>query len=225
MRKKWVLKKSLTELRAAKSLSMEALAEQAFTTNTTIFRIEKTGTTSDLNLAEKLASIFGVPFAEFWSYSSSFDEMEKSWKTQIECPYQTKSDPQKWYYLVFVRRYDRRGEYSVISPTRWVDMDGGMEHRKLTHFAPDGVIEHLNEYGVRCAVVHDFLALIYFYYGIPANSERAALVCTDVAESVYPGLVKDYLCKTSSLPNHYDFKDLVQVELHGGAPPTDEEGG
>ena len=112
-----------------------------------------------------------------------------------------------------------------MSPTRWTATENGKERQKLTIFGSDGVIEHLAEYGVKCAVVHDVSALIYFYYGIPANEERAVLVRTDVAESAYPDMVKEYLCDMNSLPGHYDFKDLVQVELHGPAHPPDDEGG
>ncbi len=225
MRTKWVLKQNLAELRAARNLSMEALAELAYTTNTTIFRIEKSGFITDPTLAVKLASVFGVPFADFCSVSDSSAEMQEYWQEQINRPYQTEPDPESWYYLVFVRRYDNRGEYSVISPTKWKATENGKERRELTRFGPDGVIGHLEEYGVKCAVVHDVLALIYFYYGIPSNGERAALVRPEVAETVYPGLVREYLCDMNSLPNHYDFKDLVQVELRGDAHPPDGEGG
>ena len=67
MRDKWVLKHSLTDLRSSLGLSMEALAERAYTTNTTIFRIEKTGIIADPALAKTLASVFGLPVENFCS--------------------------------------------------------------------------------------------------------------------------------------------------------------
>lgn len=226
MRDKWVLKHSLTDLRSSLGLSMEALAERAYTTNTTIFRIEKTGIIADPALAKTLASVFGLPVEDFCSVDFASDRMKTEWSRQIERPYSTTPDPEAWYYLVFVRRYEKFGEYSAISPTSWVRNENGKERRRLMVFGSDGIIEHLAEYKVKCAVVHDSLALIYFYYGIPDNEERAVLVRTDVADSVYPRLVKEYLCDMNSLPNHYDFKDLAELELHGAPfPPAEDKGG
>lgn len=205
---------------------MEALAALAYTTNTTVFRIEKTGVITDRALAEKLASIFGFSFEAFCAEDFASVKMEKEWERQTKRPYLTQPNTDGNYYLVFVKRYEKDGEYSVISPTSWVKTENGKERRRLCVFGPDDIIEHLAEYGVKCAVVHDTLALIYFYYGISENEERAALVRTDVAESVYPRLVKEYVCDINSLPNHYDFKDLADVELYGEVqPPAEGKGG
>lgn len=225
MRDKRVLKRSLTELRSSLGLSMEALAQRAYTTNTTIFRIEKTGVIADPALAETLASVFGIPLEDFCSVDYATDRMQADWKRQIERPYLTKADTESWYYLVFVRRYEKFGEYSAVSPTSWVRNENGKERRRLMAFGPEGIIEHLAGYGVKCAVVHDTLALIYFYYGIPDNTERAVLIRTDVADSAYPGLVKEYVCDVNGLPNHYDFKDLAELELHGEPCPAAEDKG
>lgn len=217
MRDKWILKKDLTELRAARKLSMEALAELAFTTNTTIFRIEKTGIIADPGLAEKLASIFDIPFDEFCAGAFASDRAAEKWAADLERPYLTTPDADSSYYLVFVRRYEKHGEYSVISPTVWTGFEGTRERRRLMVLSPEGIAEHLAEYGLRCAVVHDTISLIYFYYGIESGEERAALVRTDVAESIYPNLVTDYVCAANGLPSHRGFKDLIQVKLHGEA--------
>lgn len=220
MRNKWILRQNLSDLRMKQNLSMDALAQLAFTTNTTIFRIEKSGYITDFSLAEQIASVFGIPVSELCEFADGAARTEKQWQEQLDHPYQTEADPDCWYYLAFVRRYDKDGEYSVMSPTVWVSMDAGKEIRMLPRFGSDGIVEHLAERGMKCAVVHDEIDLIFFYYGIPNNEERAALVRSDIAETVYPHMVQKYRCDMNSLPNHYGFKDLVQVELRGGNAET-----
>ena len=217
MRNKWVLKHNLADLRSSRGLSMEALAERTYTTSTTIFRIEKCGVITDPTLARTLASAFDMPFEDFCSSNFATEKIEENWRQQIERPYLTQPEPDSSYYLIFIKRYEKASEYCARSPTYWVKSEYGKERRRLITFKPDGIREHLAEYDVRCAVVHDSVALIYYFYSICNNEERAALVRTDVADSVYPRLVKEYVCEANSLPTHYDFKDLVELDLHGNA--------
>ena len=215
MKSKWILRCNLTDLRAKHGLSMEALAKLAYTTNTTIFRIEKTGFIADYTLAERLASIFDVPFVSFCSVDFVSDKISSEWEKQIEKPYLTQPDTESDYYVVFVRRYEKFSEYSAVSPTSWAGFENGRECRKLLAFKSEGIIEHLAECGVRCAVVNDSLSLIDFYYSIPNNNECAALIKTDVADSIYHNLVKEYVCDVKKLFSRYGFNDLVEIELRG----------
>lgn len=65
MKTRWILKKDLKTLRDRLGISMFALAKLAFTTDTTIFRIEKTGVVSDESLAHMLSDVLIIPFDNY----------------------------------------------------------------------------------------------------------------------------------------------------------------
>lgn len=214
MRRCWVLKQDLKSLRDKMGLSMAALAELSFTTNTTIFRIEKTRIVSDEALAKKLAEVLNTPFEELYLEKRHEDEALAEWNRHLREVYQKRPDTSQTYYLVFVTRYDGGKNYQAISPTHWLSAVGvTSERRKLLEYYPDAIIEHLGEFNVNCAVVHNEMDLIYFYYGLEDKKRTAMLICTDTAKGVYPQLQTEYLVAREDMSDFCGFKDCVSVQL------------
>ncbi len=54
--------------------------------------------------------------------------------------------------------------------------EDGYEWRELIQYHPDGIIEQLNKFGLKCAAIHDEEALFYFYYGLEDGVLTAALI-------------------------------------------------
>lgn len=215
MKRRWVLKQDLKCLRDKMGLSMAALAELSFTTNTTIFRIEKTKIVSDESLAQKLSEVLNIPFEELYLEKRHEDEALAEWDKHLKAVYQEQPDMNRTYYLVFVTRYDGGKKYQAISPTYWLSATGGTsERRKLLEYYPDAVMEHLGEFNVRCAVVHSEMNLIYFYYGLEDEKWTAMLICTDTAREVYPQLKTEYFVERKDMFDFCGFKDCVSVQLH-----------
>lgn len=214
MKRRWVLKQDLKSLRDKMGLSMAALAEQSFTTNTTIFRIEKTRIVSDESLAQKLSEVLNTPFEELYLEKRHEDEALAEWDRHLREVYQQQPDTNRAYYLVFVTRYDGGKSYEAISPTYWLSAVGGTsECRKILEYYSDAIIEHLGEFDVRCAVVHNEMDLIYFYYGLEDEKRTAMLICTDTAKEVYPQLQTEYLVEREDMSDFCGFKDCVSVQL------------
>jgi len=217
MKRQWVLKRNLKELRDKAGLSMAALAEKAFTTNTTIFRIEKTGIVSDESLAQILSQVLEVSFEDLYLERKQEEEVLAKWEANLKAVYDEKPDKNREYYLIFVIRHENGKSYQAVSPSYWVSMaDGGSEWRKLQQYYPDGVVEHLKEQDIKCAVIHDEMALIYFYYGLVDDRLAAALVNVDIARTVYPELRTKYLVQPEQLVDIGGFKDCVSLAMHDG---------
>ena len=214
MKRRWVLKQDLKSLRDKMGLSMAALAELSFTTNTTIFRIEKTKIVSDESLAQKLSEVLNTSFEELYLEKHHEDEALAEWDRHLREVYQQQADTNRTYYLVFVTRYDGGKNYEAISPTYWLSaVESTSERRKLLEYYPDAIIEHLREFDVRCAVVHNEMDLIYFYYGLEDEKRTAMLICTDTAKEVYPQLQTEYFVERKDMSDFCGFKDCVSVQL------------
>ena len=122
MKSKWVLKKKLKDLREKAGLSMAALAEKTYTTNTTIFRIEKTGIVSDESLALILSQVLEVSFKDLYLEKNQEEEVLANWEHNLKAVYDVQPDKENTYYLAFVIRHDNGKTYQVASPTYWTAM-------------------------------------------------------------------------------------------------------
>lgn len=214
MKRKWVLKMCLKELRERKRLSMTALAEKVYTTNTTIFRIEKTGIVSDESLALNLSKVLEVPFEDLYLEHRQEEEALAKWEQNLKAVYNIRPDKDKCYYLIFVIRHEGGKTYQVVSPTYWIEMSrNGYEWRKLIQYHPDGIIEKLNESGVKCAAIHDEESLIYFYYGLDDGTVTAALIDVIVVDTLYPRLRTRYQVRPKEMTDCFGFCDCVSLVL------------
>lgn len=217
MKRKWVLKENLKELREKSGLSMAALAEKTYTTNTTIFRIEKTGIVSDELLARTLSQALEVPFEELYLEHKQEEEALAKWEQNLKAVYEVQSDKGKSYYLLFVIRENRGKTYQVASPTYWKAMcDNGYEWRELIQYHPDGIVEQLNKSGIKCAAIHDEESLIYFYYGLNDGVVTAALIDVEVVKTLYPKLQIRYQVKPNEMMDYCGFCDCVSLVLRDG---------
>ncbi len=217
MKRKWVLKKDLKELREKTGLSMAALAEKTYTTNTTIFRIEKTGIVSDKSLAVILSQVLEVSFEDLYLEHKQEEEALAKWEQNLKAVYEVHPDKNRSYYLAFVIRQDGGKSYQVASPTYWIEMsENGYEWRELIQYHPDGITEQLNESGVKCAVIHDEESLIYFYYGLDDGAVTAALIDVNAVSMLYPRLRTRYQVRTDEMTDCFGFCDCVSVVLRDG---------
>lgn len=217
MKRKWVLKENLKNLREKAGLSMAALAEKTYTSNTTIFRIEKTGIVADESLAKILSQVLEISFEDLYLERKKEEEALEKWEQHLREVYDTRPDKDKAYYLAFVVRHDTGKTYQVASPTYWVDMsENDYEWRELIPYHSDGILEQLDKHGVKCAVVHNEEALIYFYYGLEDGIVTASLIETDVAKILYPKLKTRYHVRPDELTNYCGFCDCVSLVLREG---------
>ena len=113
MKSKWVLKKKLKDLREKAGLSMAALAEKTYTTNTTIFRIEKTGIVSDESLALILSQVLEVSFKDLYLEKNQEEEVLANWEHNLKAVYDVQPDKENTYYLAFVIRHDNGKTYQL----------------------------------------------------------------------------------------------------------------
>ena len=217
MKRKWVLRKGLKELREKAGLSMAALAEKAYTTNTTIFRIEKTGIVSDELLAVTLSQVLEVSFEDLYLEHRQEEEALAKWEQNLKAVYEVHPDKNRSYYLAFVIRQDGGKSYQVASPTYWTEMsENDYEWRELIQYHPDGIIEKINEFGVKCAAIHDEESLVYFYYGLDDEMVTAALIDVKVVSTLYPRLRTRYQVRPDELIDCFGFCDCVSVVLRDG---------
>lgn len=217
MKRKWVLKKNLKELREKAGLSMAALAEKTYTTNTTIFRIEKTRIVSDESLAVTLSRVLEVSFEDLYLEQKQEEEALAKWEHNLKAVYEVHSDQNRSYYLAFIIRQDGGKTYQVASPTYWTGMsEDGYEWRELIQYHPDGIMEQLNESCVKCAAIHDEESLIYFYYGLKDGVLTAALIDTETVSALYPKLRTKYQVKPEKMTDCCGFRDCVSIVLRDG---------
>lgn len=214
MKTRWILKKDLKTLRDRLGISMSALAKLAFTTDTTIFRIEKTGVVSDESLAHMLSDVLEIPFDKLYMKKCQEEEAKVEWERNLKEVYETQPNFNKVYYVAFVTRYECGKNYHVLSPTNWISTaEGSSELRGLVEYYPNGIIEYLEKQSVKCAVVHDEISLIYFYYGLEDMKQTAMLIGTDIAKEIYPHLKTNYLVKEDDMVDCCGFNDCVPVAL------------
>lgn len=214
MKKHWVLKQDFKKLRDNMKLSMADLAESCYSTNTTIFRIEKTGIVFDELLAKKLSESFCIPFEELFEEKSHEDESLDKWNEHLKDVYRNLPDMNQTYYLVFVIKYDGGKNYRAISPTYWLSKSGdSFERRKIIKYYPDYILEHLAKFNMKCAVIHNEMDLIYFYYGLEDENYTAILICTDTIKEFYLQLQTEYFVKQKDLLDFCGFKDCVSIQL------------
>lgn len=217
MKSKWVLKKGLRELREKAGLSMAALAEKTYTTNTTIFRIEKTRIVSDESLAVTLSRVLEVSFEDLYLEQKQEEEALAKWEHNLKAVYEIQPDKEKSYYLAFVIRRDNGKTYQVASPTYWTAMcEDGYEWRELIQYHPDGIIEQINKSGTKCAAIHDEESLIYFYYGLEDDVLTAALLDTETVSAQYPKLRTKYQVRPEEMTDCCGFCDCVSIVLRDG---------
>lgn len=196
---------------------MAALAEKTYTTNTTIFRIEKTGIVSDESLAATLSQVLEVSFEDLYLEHRQEEEALAKWERNLQAVYEVHPDKNSSYYLAFVIRQDGGKTYQVASPTYWTEMsENGYEWRELIQYHPDGIIEKLNESGVKCAAIHNEESLIYFYYGLDDGAVTAVLIDTNVVSTLYPRLRTRYQVRPDELTDCFGFCDCVSVVLRDG---------
>ena len=105
MKKRYVLIADLRPIREKKNISLTELAENIFTTSTTLFRIEKRGYTGDRTLAEQLAKTLGYPFDQLFKEVDMSEEAGKKWKENIQKIYHNEMQQGEGYYLFFVTTY------------------------------------------------------------------------------------------------------------------------
>ena len=217
MKSKWVLKKKLKDLREKAGLSMAALAEKTYTTNTTIFRIEKTGIVSDESLALILSQVLEVSFKDLYLEKNQEEEVLANWEHNLKAVYDVQPDKENTYYLAFVIRHDNGKTYQVASPTYWTAMcEDGYEWRELIQYHPDGIIEQINKSGSKCAAIHDEESLIYFYYGLEDGVLTAALIDTETVSALYPKLKTKYQIRPEEMIDCCGFCDCVPIVLRDG---------
>lgn len=63
---------------------MSALAKLAFTTDTTIFRIEKTGVVSDESLAHMLSDVLKIPVDKLYMKKCQEEEAKAEWERNLK---------------------------------------------------------------------------------------------------------------------------------------------
>lgn len=102
MKTRWILKKDLKTLRDRLGISMSALAKLAFTTDTTFFRIEKTGVVSDESLAHMLSDVLKIPFDKLYMKKCQEEESKVEWERNLKEVYETQPNFNKVYYVAFV---------------------------------------------------------------------------------------------------------------------------
>lgn len=214
MKSKWVLKKNLKDLREKAGLSMVALAEKTYTTNTTIFRIEKTGIVFDESLALTLSQVLEVSFEDLCLEQKHEEEALAKWERNLKAVYEVQPDEEKNYYLAFIIRQDNGKTYQVASPTYWTAMsEDGYEWRELIQYHPDGIIEQLNKFGLKCAAIHDEETLVYFYYGLEDGVLTAALIDTETVSALYPKMRTKYQIRPEEMTDCCGFCDCVSIVL------------
>lgn len=214
MKKHWVLKQDLKRLRDSMKLSMAALAEVCYTTNTTIFRIEKTGIVFDELLAKKLSEVLNISFEDFFEEEYHENESLNRWDKHLKDVYHNHPDMNRTYYLVFVIKYEDGKNYQAISPTYWLSNNrDSFERRKIIKYYPDYITEHLAKYNIKCAVIRNEMDLIYFYYGLEDEKHTAMLICTDTVKELYLQLQTEYIVEQKDLLDFCGFKDCVSIEL------------
>ena len=214
MKRKWFLKKDLKELREKAGLSMAALAEKTYTTNTTIFRIEKTGIVSDESLALILSQVLEVSFEDLYLEQKQEEEALAKWEHNLKAIYDVQPDKEKSYYLAFVVRQDNGKAYQVASPTYWTAMcEDGYEWRELIQYHPDGIIEQINKFGTKCAAIHDVDSLIYFYFGLEDGVLTAALIDAETVSALYPKMRAKYQVRPEEMTDCCGFRDCVSIVL------------
>lgn len=209
MRIKWKLKHELSDLRKEEKISLQKLAEEVFSTNTTLFRVEKTGVVNDEELAKQLAAYFNINFEEFVEKIDTSEDSVDEWEKQIKELFTRKPDAKLIYCLFFVTIFDQGKSYVSLTPTYWKAFadNNDSEIRNIALYEPNGIKEHLIEQGVDVAVAYDEMDLIYFYYGSTDEYERAIMVPKELAASVLRNFKEVKEIKIDTMINKYGFKD------------------
>ncbi len=212
MKKQYILKESLLSLRKKAGLSLAELAEKAYTTNTTVFRIEKSGVVSDISLAHSISEALSIPFNDLFIESHKSSEALYEYEKRIKAVYNEKAIESQSYYLVFLIRYDEGKSYRAVSPTRWVSMvNGSAEMREIEQYYPNGLAERLKTMGIKCVVIHDEMSLIYFYYGMDDRKLYAMLIDVNIASALFPHLKTIYQVNCDDLIDIGGFNDCVPI--------------
>lgn len=214
MKKQWVLKQALKKLAWKYEIIYGNSSWLCFTTNTTIFWIEKTGIVFDKSLAKMISEIFNIPFDELFKEECHENEVLNNWNRHLCEVYKKHPEMNSMYYLGFVTRYDGGKSCQAISPTYWLSDSGdSFEWRRIIKYYPDSIIEHLGKFDIKCAVIHNQMDLIYFYYGQDDEIQTAMLICTDIINELYLQMETEYLVEQKDLFDSCGFKDCVSIQL------------
>jgi len=180
VKKKWKTKQDIGLLRKSKDLSLQQLAEMVFSTNTSLFRIEKLGYCTDELLAKKIAEVLDIPvenlFEEYDKDTANVDE----WNKKIRALYATEPIADR-YYVLFLTTYDDYSSYSACVPTAWIDVGSEIPNEKRTprYYNGNEVRTYLESIGIKPAIVENEDDFIHFFYSTIDGVEAVALISFD----------------------------------------------
>lgn len=180
MKIKWRIKQNLLELRKNKQLSLQALAEAVYTTNTTLFRIEKTGFCTDEAIAVKLANVLGVEFDDLFEQFDTVIEYEHGYDIRVQDLYTLK--PQyEYYYVFFIEVFEKYKSYISYLPTVWTAMSNSnsTELRRVRQYKFDEIKNYLVDCGHAPAIIDSYEAFVLFYSSLNVDETRVALIAAD----------------------------------------------
>lgn len=180
MKIKWKIKQNLLELRKNSELSLQELADAVYTTNTTLFRIEKKGFCTDEAIAVNLANVFGIEFNDLFEQFDSVNEHEQEYEEQIQNLYSNK--PQyEYYYVFFIKVFERFKSYISYLPTVWSAMSNSdkTEIRKVRQYRVNEIKDYLNDYGYNPAIIDSYEAFVLFYSSLKEDETCVALIAAD----------------------------------------------
>lgn len=211
MKKRYVLIADLRPIREKKNISLTELAENIFTTSTTLFRIEKRGYTGDRTLAEQLAKTLGYPFDQLFKEVDMSEEAGRKWKENIQKIYHNEMQQGEGYYLFFVTTYQGGEQYTAFSPSYWCRADeNDKEIRSLRAYCSRGIKDYLEDAGVAVAVANEVLDTIHFYYGLKDEEEQAILIRCDLLKNRPKYCKKEYTIEPGQMIEKYGIRDCIR---------------
>lgn len=180
MKIKWRIKQDLLELRKNNGLSLQELANAVYTTNTTLFRIEKTGFCTDEVIAMNLANTFGIEFDDLFERFDSVNEYEQEYEEQIRELY-SKNPQNEFYYVFFIKVLKRFKSYISYLPTVWSAMSNSdkTEIRKVRQYKVYEIKDYLIDCGYKPAIIDSYEAFVLFYSSLKEDETSVALIAAD----------------------------------------------
>lgn len=180
MKKKWRTKQDITLLRANANISLQSLADMVYSTNSSLFRIEKLGYCTDDTLARNISLILGISFDDLFEEYDSFEETEKRWQERIDGLYSAIPKEEN-YSILFLTTYDNYSTYQACVPTVWVGTGSNSmyELRASRKYETDSITDYLNELKIKYAIVENEDDFVHFFYSAEENNETVALIASD----------------------------------------------
>lgn len=211
MKKKWRTKQEIALLRKQANISLQGLADMVYSTNSSLFRIEKLGYCTDETLARNISLILGVSFNNLFEEYDSFEETEKRWQQKIDGLY-TATPTKESYSIIFLTTYDNYSTYQACVPTVWVGTGSNSmnELRINRKYETDSIIDYLDELKIKYAIVESEDDFVHFFYSTEEKKEAVALIASDckiIDEISNPLEIQtDY-----SFVNRYGFADCYYI--------------